>query len=514
MTNKIQLAVAAAIGCFLYQLLRFYRTRSKIDHVPTLGSDGFFGSLIDLWRIILTPGDEVMKRGYRQYRGAAFKMRTPCTSTGWFIFVSGEKMIEELKKAPTEVLSLAETTVDNLETEQTLGKYAHADEFQIHVVRTPLTRALNGRFSDLCEELTLACDKHLPKGDDWQELKGAHSAFIKIIAQTSNRLFVGTPLCRNREYLQIQEDWTIDVFMGSLVLHMVPQFLKPLAGMMLSKIKTSMKRTQHFLGPKILDRIDKDAKLGREWEGRPLDLVSWLLDYAPPESVNVEDITARVMFINFAAIHTTSLTLSAVMFWLAARREYHQELREEIKEMIQAYGWTKEAMGKMQKLDSFVKESMRLSGISSFSSARKALKNFTFSNGLTIPAGYTVAVASSGIHSDPELYEDPDTFKGYRFYDMARAAVPSDSSKAGTAQWKNQVVSLDPSWFMFGHGRNACPGRFFAINETKALVAHMLLNYDVKLPGDATEPEHGFWFAGQRSPSATAGILFKRRKSE
>lgn len=38
-----------------------------------------------------------------------------------------------------------------------------------------------------------------------------------------------------------------------------------------------------------------------------LDLVSWLLDYAPPESVNVEDITARVMFINFAAIHTTSL---------------------------------------------------------------------------------------------------------------------------------------------------------------------------------------------------------------
>jgi cytochrome P450 len=35
------------------------------------------------------------------------------------------------------------------------------------------------------------------------------------------------------------------------------------------------------------------------------------------------------------------------------------------------------------------------------SMGRKALKDFTFSNGLTIPAGYTVAVASGGIHADP-----------------------------------------------------------------------------------------------------------------
>jgi cytochrome P450 len=33
--------------------------------------------------------------------------------------------------------------------------------------------------------------------------------------------------------------------------------------------------------------------------------------------------------------------------------------------------------------------------------SRKAKKDFTFSNGLTIPAGYTVAVASEGIHTDP-----------------------------------------------------------------------------------------------------------------
>jgi hypothetical protein len=35
--------------------------------------------------------------------------------------------------------------------------------------------------------------------------------------------------------------------------------------------------------------------------------MSWLIDLAPPEHKNVEDITVRVMFINFAAIHTTTL---------------------------------------------------------------------------------------------------------------------------------------------------------------------------------------------------------------
>ena len=89
--------------------------------------------------------------------------------------------------------------------------------------------------------------------------------------------------------------------------------------------------------------------------------------------------------------------------------------------MTRAHGWTKEAMGRLQKLDSFMKESSRLSGILGCKSLgctvclilffnrlvltvsmnRKATKDFTFSNGLTIPAGYTVSVATQGIHTDP-----------------------------------------------------------------------------------------------------------------
>ncbi|KAL2286223.1 hypothetical protein FJTKL_07028 [Diaporthe vaccinii] len=34
----------------------------------------------------------------------------------------------------------------------------------------------------------------------------------------------------------------------------------------------------------------------------------------------------------------------------------------------------------------------------------------------------------------------------------------------------------------FGHGAHACPGRFFAANEVKIALAHLLMKYDWRLP--------------------------------
>lgn len=56
-------------------------------------------------------------------------------------------------------------------------------------------------------------------------------------------------------------------------------------------------------------------------------------------------------------------TLANALYDLAARQEYMQPLREEIEEVISTHGWTKDGMGRMRKLDSFFKESSRLSGL-------------------------------------------------------------------------------------------------------------------------------------------------------
>jgi cytochrome P450 len=111
-------------------------------------------------------------------------------------------------------------------------------------------------------------------------------------------------------------------------------------------------------------------------------------------------------------------TVTHSLYNLATYPEYVQPLREEIEAVIQEQGWSKASITKMTKLDSFVKETMRLSPISACtylichhyicsknnsaaSMRRKVLKDFTFSDGTTIPAGNILSVAASCIHTDP-----------------------------------------------------------------------------------------------------------------
>ena len=94
----------------------------------------------------------------------AFKIPTITTSSGWLIVVNDEQMIEEMRKAPADVLSFSETTVDSIQTEVVFGKHAHASEFQVGVVRSPLTRAFPSRFADIADEIVQSCNYYLPDG--------------------------------------------------------------------------------------------------------------------------------------------------------------------------------------------------------------------------------------------------------------------------------------------------------------------------------------------------------------
>ena len=57
-------------------------------------------------------------------------------------------------------------------------------------------------------------------------------------------------------------------------------------------------------------------------------------------------------------------SFTQAIYHLASRPEYIQPLREEIENVVGQEGWTKSAMGNLRKLDSFLKESQRLTGLS------------------------------------------------------------------------------------------------------------------------------------------------------
>ena len=101
-------------------------------------------------------------------------------------------------------------------------------------------------------------------------------------------------------------------------------------------------------------------------------------------------------------------------------------------------------------------------------------------------------------------------------------------AKEGEAQSRHSLVSLNLDYVLFGHGRYAwyailswslakvdyhiccSPGRFFAANELKVMLAHILLNYDVKIANGGGRPEN-MWFGRSSLPNTKAEVLFRKR---
>jgi cytochrome P450 len=64
----------------------------------------------------------------------------------------------------------------------------------------------------------------------------------------------------------------------------------------------------------------------------------------------------------------------------------------------------------------------------------------------------------------------------------------------------------------FGLGKHACPGRFFASNEMKVALCHLLLKYDFEfLNGEMPKIYN---FEGSSSINPKSQISMRRRKEE
>ncbi|KIL65013.1 hypothetical protein M378DRAFT_77528, partial [Amanita muscaria Koide BX008] len=466
--------------------------------IPTVGSSGFWMSYLGALRFFFN-APSMMQEGYSKYRGSIFKV--PLFSK-WMIMVSGLEMIEDIRSASDDYLSAAEAFRETLHSDLTLGAETFQNLYHLEVIKLPLTRNIGPGFADIKDEIVTAFNDSISKYTEWTTVI-AYPTMMDIVCRTSNRMFVGLPLCRNPDYLQLNKQLTIDLIKAARILNLFPSFLRPTVAWLLPDIHRGIERGSKYLEPIFNDRLEQDARLGKDWPERPNDGISWLIEYSNPEqskSQRIKCVVIRMLLINFAAIHSTTMAFTHVLYDLATRPEYVQPMRDEVEAVIREEGWSKSAIGRMRKLDSFIKESLRLSYLSLFVMRRKVMKDFTFSNGVTIPAGNTVA-ASAITNVDPEYYADATTFDGFRFEKMRNGEGMEN---------KHQVISLDLNCILFGHGRHACPGRFFAANELKVMLAHVLLNYDVHMANGGGRPANCV-FGPDSMPDPTAQVMFRKR---
>ncbi|XP_034285753.1 cytochrome P450 7B1 isoform X1 [Pantherophis guttatus] len=188
----------------------------------------------------------------------------------------------------------------------------------------------------------------------------------------------------------------------------------------------------------------------------------------------------------WASVANTIPGVFWAIYYLLRHPEAFAVVRDEIDHLLQSTGQEKrpgdsiylsrEQLDNLVYLESAINESLRM--CSSSMNIRKIKENFILSfeenNEVCLRKGDLLAIFPPILHMDPEIYEDPQTYKFDRYV---------ENGKKKTTFFK-QGKKLKYFLMPFGSGSSMCPGRFFAMNEIKVFVILALVYFDMDIIED------------------------------
>ncbi|PUU81494.1 cytochrome P450 [Tuber borchii] len=499
-------ATLALIFLALFLLLKKERSIHSSTKFPIAGieSPGYFG-LVKAREKFISDAFHIVKSGYHKYRGKNFVVTTH--NHDRVILTSGQ--VKELSSAPDDTVSFSHFIMETMMGPYTgLGRFSGTN-YLAEVSRIKLTRKLGIIKEAVIEEARFALDTELPEctTDEWKSVE-IFTTVLRTVARTSSRVFIGLPLCRNEDWLTVAMGFTGDLIITVNKLASTPKLIRPFYAWMFNSTKlisSHRRKAQTLLGP-IIQRRFEEERLAEEngtiYE-KPDDMLQWFIDRVEPRHKNTEDLSELQLLSGLASVHATSLSFTNALYDLAAHQECVQPIREEIEAVISENNGVidRAALRKMRKTDSFFKESAR-GQLNVLTFGRKILKNVTLSDGTPLKQGTLVSAPVAMFSSDPDLLEDPETFDGFRWY---KESLEAESRAAHNSGW----TTTSAHYLTFGHGKHACPGRFFVTEEMKILLTFIILQYDIKYPEGQSRPAN-IQRGASLVPDPTQKLLFKK----
>lgn len=417
-------------------------------------------------------------------------------------------LLDELSTLPASIASPNGALEHDL-----LGPYTGLDlilESRLHhsIVQRKLTPRLGVLTPGLENELKSAFEDYFPACDDWTEFT-PYQLFGMISARLSGRALVGTALCRNPTWLDISFNYTenrkptsgslplrlteladtFSVFRTVVLLRLFPDWIRPLLCRALPSYwhgQKYVRSAKALLGPKIRDLLCRsdDGSWSPEDNEDDSNVLSWLVDTAKGRDRDPDTLAHVEVLLALASVHTTLLRMVNVLYDLAANPGYFRELQVEIESEAESkQGWNAASYSQLQKLDSVLRESQRMSPPTIMGMKRLFKQTYTFSDGLNIPKGTYACLPTYSIENDPEHTPYPDFFDGLRSYRRRQQTWTSDNKLNGNND-EHQFSSTERTILNFGYGKSACPGRYFASLVIKILFVKLLTEYEIKfLPG-------------------------------
>lgn len=476
-TNRWPIAATVLLAFAFAFVVQSVFKHDVLSGIPVVGTE-YGGQESRRKKFVDGGAKNLYLEGYKKFKEQAFQLTTTKKATN---IVVAPKFMDELKRLPDDVLSFNEAIEESLQ-----AKYTGVEtniEMLPRLVKTSLTPALVRLNPIISDEVVEAMRNELPRSSEWTEVK-IMGKLMRIIAMASGRVFVGPELCRNEDYIDSAINYTVDLLKAIQKVSTIPPWIRPFLAPRRPEVRKVQRRITEavdFLKPIV--QVRREASKDPEYQ-KPDDMLQWMIDEQEKSGDKDNNNLARYQLaISFAAIHTTSMTATNTLYTLASMPEFVSVLRDDVQQALaEANGvFTNIAMQNMKKLDSFIKECLRYHAMGFSSFQRKVLKTFTLSNGQVIPAGCIIEVPVIGIYNDNEFFPDADKFDPLRFYKMRQSKTEQKTVSKQVEMVANaQFVSVSQTSLTFGYGRHACPGRFFAVNEIKMILATLLLNYDLR----------------------------------
>ncbi|PVF91047.1 cytochrome P450 [Serendipita vermifera] len=358
-----------------------------------------------------------------------------------------------------------------LELESLAGPVLSQDMVHLSVIKS-LNRNLDAVYLEILDETKYGFDKIFgpiqPDQEGWIKFRTLET-FMKLTSNLNHRSFIGLPLCRNDEWNKTQERTSMDLMIRSVVLKAFPKSRRWDANDYMSKYGTSVAK-----GSKMLSAVIEERR-AMPPEDKPNDMLSWIMSHIKgTDEASLNDIMVTFNLVDLVAQNITVSTFVHALYHLAASPQYITELREEVMDLTFTGDWTKNAIDRMRKLDSFVRETQRLSGIQNVAMVRVAMQDFSFSNGVRVPKGEMVMAVGNPLHHDPEVYPNPYEFRPFRSLEQVETEGLPKSSR------KYDMATPSAQFMAWGLGKHACPGRFYASMVVKHLLAYILVYYEFK----------------------------------
>ncbi|ORX92482.1 cytochrome P450 [Clohesyomyces aquaticus] len=477
---------------FLQSLLWTYNQQFK-ETIPLLRSDSKFEPrFVKGWRFF-RDATSVLHAGYTKYPSKAWRFLRADTD----LLVLPSKYVEELRSLPHSIASPTLAHAYNLSGSNTNMNIILKSNLHFRALQERLTPNLNKLAQPMQEELRYAMDLELPKREEWTPIKPYHT-ILRLVARVSARIFLGVPLCRDEKWLEISTEFTENTFITLVVLRLFPRYLHSLLGWFLPSAWRStsyVRQAKRLLVPEIKRRQAATAK-SETPDSNTDTLLSWMMEIARKEERNPKDLAHLEVVISLASIHTSQMNAVHILYDLAEYPQYLEPLREEIETVIAEDGtwdtWDKNSYYKLKKLDSFMRESQRRNPPTLLSYHRIMQSDFVLEDGTLLKKGTHITMAVNEIQNDKSVTPDPESFDPFRYYRLRQEDGHNHL---------HQFATTEPNILNFGHGKYACPGRFFAALEIKTILVRLIMDYDWKLPDGQGRPEnlmaHEFIFPNQ-----------------